>query len=81
MKLTEARASVSKLPWHDADGYSYGGSVVLTIDDQSLLLGPKDQDLADEIAKRWNAGQLRAAHAFNHGATAGTVPQTPAVMS
>jgi hypothetical protein len=54
VKLTDDLATVSTLPWHDADGYSYGGSVVLTIGERSILLGPKDKKFADDIARRWN---------------------------
>lgn len=58
MKLTDL-ASISYLPLHDGDGYSYGGDCILTIGDRSVSFGSgSDAELlANEIAKRWNAGR------------------------
>lgn len=52
--MDEAR--VSRLPWHDADGYSYGGGVVLTIGNRAILLGSSrdDEVFAKKMAASWN---------------------------
>lgn len=56
-KLTEAEARVATLPTHDGDGYSYGGGVLLIIGDCAIPLGARGdaEELAREIARRWNA--------------------------
>lgn len=56
MKLTDI-ATVSRLPYHDGDGYSYGGDIVVTIGDRSFLLAARDSKFAEELARRWNAGR------------------------
>ncbi len=56
MKLTDI-ASVSRLPYRDGDGYSYGGEIVVTIGDRSILLSEGDFKFAEELALRWNAGR------------------------
>lgn len=50
-------AKVSRMPWRNGDGYSWGGDVVLTIGDISLMLGSKNEDFsfALEMARRWNS--------------------------
>ena len=50
-------AAVSQLPVRDGDGYGFGGDIVLTIGSQSFLLGPRDGELATELAKRWNEAE------------------------
>lgn len=57
MALSEAQATLSRLPFRDGDGYSYGGDVVVTIGDRSILLGPggEAEELGAEIVRRWNA--------------------------
>lgn len=54
MKLTDI-AFVSRLPYRDGDGYSYGGEIIVTIGDRSFLLCAQDSELAEELALRWNA--------------------------
>ena len=58
--MSDETAHVSFLPCHDGDGYSFGGGVILTIGDRSLYIGSgrtkDDENLAKEIARRWNAG-------------------------
>lgn len=63
--LLERQATVSRLPWNDGDGYSYGGQVVLTIGGRSMLFGNSNDDkgFADEIAKRWNAALISTSEA------------------
>lgn len=53
-------AHTSKLPEHSGDGYGWGGGAVVTIGQHSIMLGEGMQAhlLADEIARRWNAGRL-----------------------
>ena len=52
-------ATVSQLPWHDGDGYSYGGDVILTIGERSINLGAFDNGktlkFAHTIADALNA--------------------------
>lgn len=57
MKFKNERAIVSHLLGFSGDGYGYGGSAVVTIGDRSILLGEgsADNELAWEIANRWNA--------------------------
>lgn len=59
--LIEAEARVSRLPWNDGDGYSWGGAVILTIGDLAVQLGKNDEPIAREIARRWNAERARQA--------------------
>jgi hypothetical protein len=51
-------ATVSRFPFRDGDGYSYGGEVIVNIDGISLIIGTGNhaEALAKEIAARWNAG-------------------------
>jgi len=58
-KLTEAAAIVSRMPYHDGDGYSWGGETILTIGDRSINFGSGNEanKLANEIAARWNSGR------------------------
>lgn len=51
------QATVSRLPYRNGDGYSYGGEVVVTIGKQSFLLdaGAAAEELASEIVRRWNS--------------------------
>jgi hypothetical protein len=55
--LRKAQATVSRLPLGSGDGYGYGGGIILTIGDRSFVVGEASEsyELADEIAKRWNA--------------------------
>lgn len=56
--MTErSKAIVSALPGHSGDGYSYGGSVILTIDTRSLMIGESREDyhFAMQLADAWNA--------------------------
>jgi hypothetical protein len=57
MTFKDEKATVSHLPGFCGDGYGYGGSAVLTIAGRSILLGESegDNELAWEIANRWNA--------------------------
>ena len=48
-------ATVSKCPVHDADGYSYGGDVILTFRDTAINFGCRNDGLPQEVANRWNA--------------------------
>lgn len=59
MKLSDQRAQVSHLPLRDGDGYSWGGEAILSIGNKAIMLGAgKDGfELAQEIARRWNAGR------------------------
>jgi len=52
-------ARVSQLPSHSGDGYSFGGGTVITIGQISIVLGDGEYAhlLAEEIARRWNAGR------------------------
>lgn len=50
----EQKAIVSKLPQFVGDGYNWGSGTVVTIGEQSFILGESDLPLALEIAKRWN---------------------------
>lgn len=54
--VVEMRAHVSRLPWRDGDGYSYGGDVILTIGRRSFACGASkdDEAFAKEVAERWN---------------------------
>lgn len=56
-ELVEKVAIVSRLPYSNGDGYNYGGEVILTIGDQSFLIGAGTHTLplAAEMARRWNA--------------------------
>jgi len=56
MASKELTATVSRLPYRDGDGYSYGGEAIVTIGEQSILIGSGGDafDLAKEIARRWN---------------------------
>jgi hypothetical protein len=56
-RLTEAVATVSQMPFHDGDGYSWGGDAVLTIGERSFHFGSGKgaRDLAEEVARRWNS--------------------------
>ncbi len=60
-------AVVSYLPYHDGDGYSWGGGTILTIGKRSIALSPKDGKLADEIARRWNASRAQSEDARKKG--------------
>ena len=53
------KALVSKLPEHSGDGYGWGGGTVVTIGRHSIMLGEgmPAHILAEEIARRWNAGR------------------------
>ena len=51
--VSKHKAIVSSLPVMSGDGYGWGGEAVLTIGDQSVVIG--DIALAEEIAERWNA--------------------------
>jgi hypothetical protein len=55
--LSEQEAHASRLPWQSGDGYAYGGGAVVTIGEFSILVGEGDGmfELAQEIARRWNA--------------------------
>lgn len=51
-------ARVSRLPWRDGDGYSYGGEVIVSIGEKSFVVGGSQKEdfmLAREIALRWNS--------------------------
>lgn len=56
MRLEEREAQVSRLPSRSGDGYSYGGEVVLTIGDKSIIMGSstEDYDIACHMAMAWN---------------------------
>lgn len=60
MASKELTATVSRLPYHDGDGYSWGGEAILTIGDKSVFIGAGKEafELAKEIALRWNASPL-----------------------
>ncbi len=51
------RAQASRLPYQSGDGYALGGAALVTIGDQSIMVGEGDGsfELAQEIARRWNA--------------------------
>lgn len=54
-------ARVSRLPYRNGDGYSWGGEVILTIGERSIMLGPdrQEMDFARELALAWNARRTR----------------------
>lgn len=58
-KLTEGVATVSQLPFHDGDGYSWGGDIILTIGERALHFGSgkETREFAEEVARRWNSGR------------------------
>jgi len=60
MPSKELTAAASRLPYRDGDGYSYGGEAIVTIGEQSILIGSGSDafDLAKEISRRWNASAL-----------------------
>jgi len=60
MNFDNDKAVVSHLPGFSGDGYGYGGGTVLTIGSRSLLLGEGEaaNELAWEIANRWNASPV-----------------------
>lgn len=64
MKFKDERATVSHLPSFSGDGYGCGGGSVLTIGGKSVLLGEGDaaNELAWEIANRWNALRKNGEH-------------------
>lgn len=49
-------ARVSRLPWRDGDGYSYGGDVILTVGLRAIALSNSkdDEDFAKRLADAWN---------------------------
>lgn len=57
-------AIVSRLPYRDGDGYSYGGEAIITIGERSVLVGSGKEAyaLAQEIARRWNTPQEYDVH-------------------
>ncbi len=57
------RAALSYLPMHCGDGYNYGGGIVLTIGDRSVVIAgadamkgyrPDDMEFAARLAVAWN---------------------------
>lgn len=55
-ELERRTATVSQLPVFSGDGYSHGGGWIVSIGPHALVLGEaRDaEDLAHEIAARWN---------------------------
>lgn len=49
-------AIVSRLPFRDGDGYSFGGDVILTIGKHSVQfgIGQDALNLANRVAEAWN---------------------------
>lgn len=50
-------ATVSRLPYHNGDGYSWGGDVLVTFGERSIFIGTNQDDMrfARELADAWNA--------------------------
>ena len=50
------KAFVTRLPWRNGDGYSWGGEVVLNIGDRAFLICStrEDEALASAMADAWN---------------------------
>jgi hypothetical protein len=57
-QIKSLEAVVSWLPFHSGDGYGWGGGVILTIGSHAIPIGegPMANELAKEIARRWNVG-------------------------
>ena len=54
-EMDERLARVVQMPAHDGDGYGYGGDFLLVIDDLAVNFGPRDGDVAKQLARLWNA--------------------------
>ena len=54
--LSEMEARASRLPYQNGDGYSFGGSAIVSIGDRAIMVGEGDGsfEFACEIARRWN---------------------------
>lgn len=67
-KRSAERAVASTLPCQSGDGYGYGGGALVTIGDDSLLVGEGDGmfELAKEIARRWNHVANVCEHRFGN---------------
>lgn len=70
MAFDQEEARVSALPEHSGDGYGWGGGAIVTIGQRSIMLGEgrEAHALAEEIARRWNAGRaLPTPQEADHG--------------
>lgn len=58
----EPQATVSRLPWRNGDGYSYGGEVILTVGERAFLVGAsrEDEAFARDMASAWNSRPTEA---------------------
>ncbi|AZV00234.1 hypothetical protein [Paracoccus kondratievae] len=59
--MTDGIARVSRLPYRNGDGYSFGGEIILTIGDRAIMLGARSEEMAfaQELALAWNARRTR----------------------
>lgn len=57
LDFATSAATACKLPEHSGDGYGYGGGAVVVIANRAIPIGEgyASHQLAEEIARRWNA--------------------------
>lgn len=58
-----ARAALHQLPYHDGDGYSFGGDWILTVGERAIHLGAGNESKAvgARIVNLWNEAAGHAA--------------------